>query len=79
MTQAQLSRLMKIPQGTISKWESGTLHLSQENIEQISRALRYPKEFFGQNEKVFGFGSSVFYHRKRQSLADLQHCGSCTP
>ena len=68
LTQSQLARLMKVQQGTISKLESGTLPAYAEHIERLSTTLRYPKHFFSQKERVYGFGSSIFYHRKRQSL-----------
>ncbi|HLH43207.1 MAG TPA: XRE family transcriptional regulator [Bryobacteraceae bacterium] len=68
MTQAALARAMNVQQGTISKIEAGLVNPSEEMIDRLGRALRYPKEFFYQVDRVHGFGSSVFYHRKRQSL-----------
>jgi Zn-dependent peptidase ImmA (M78 family)/transcriptional regulator with XRE-family HTH domain len=64
-TQAGLARLIGVEQGTVSKLEGGLLLVPNELIEKIALALRYPAGFFFQNEKVYGFGSSVFYHRKR--------------
>jgi Zn-dependent peptidase ImmA (M78 family)/transcriptional regulator with XRE-family HTH domain len=69
MTQAALARAMNVQQGTISKIEGGLLNPSEETIDRLVRTLRYPKEFFYQSDRVHGFGSSVFYHRKRQSLS----------
>jgi Zn-dependent peptidase ImmA (M78 family)/transcriptional regulator with XRE-family HTH domain len=69
LTQSQLAHLMKVQQGTISKIESGASAVSEEFVNCLSTVLRYPPKFFAQNEHVYGFGSSVFYHRKRQRLA----------
>lgn len=68
MKQTELARLLGIEQGTVSKIEGGMLQVSDVLLERMSRALRYPNEFFSQNERVFGFGSTVFYHRRRQGL-----------
>lgn len=68
MTQAALARAMNVQQGTISKIEAGLLNPSEDMIVRLVRTLRYPREFFFQSDRVHGFGSSVFYHRKRQNL-----------
>lgn len=68
LTQSQLADLSKIQQGTISKIESGTLPPTEENLTRLSITLSYPLGFFTQKERIYGFGASVFYHRKRQSL-----------
>lgn len=67
-TQSSLAHLLSIYQGTISKLESGTMPVSDELLEKIANVLKYPKHFFFQNDKVYGFGSSIFYHRRRQGL-----------
>ncbi|HWX54076.1 MAG TPA: XRE family transcriptional regulator [Verrucomicrobiae bacterium] len=71
-TQGDLARLLAVKQGTVSKLEGGMMPISLDLLDKISRVLRYPRSFFFQTEKVFGFGSSVFYHRKRQGLP-LKH------
>ncbi|HMG84700.1 MAG TPA: XRE family transcriptional regulator [Terracidiphilus sp.] len=67
-TQSELAKLIGVEQGTISKLEAGFLFTPEELIAKVADTLRYPLQFFFQNEKVYGFGSSVFYHRKRQGL-----------
>lgn len=67
-TQSELARLVGVEQGTVSKLESGLVLMPDELVEKAAEVLKYPFEFFSQNEKVYGFGSSVFYHRKRQGL-----------
>lgn len=68
LTQSALAKLVSIKQGTISKIESGMLPISDEALEQIATTLEYPTQFFFQQDRVYGFGSSVFYHRKRRGL-----------
>lgn len=67
-TQIELARLLGMEQGTLSKIESGDIPISEPILEGLSKVLKYPHSFFFQNEKVYGFGSTVFYHRKRQGL-----------
>jgi Zn-dependent peptidase ImmA (M78 family)/DNA-binding XRE family transcriptional regulator len=67
-TQVELARLIGVEQGTISKLESGLIITPDELLNKVAEVLKYPVDFFFQNEKVYGFGSSVFYHRKRQGL-----------
>jgi Zn-dependent peptidase ImmA (M78 family)/transcriptional regulator with XRE-family HTH domain len=71
-TQTDLARLIGIEQGTLSKIESGLLPPADYILSRLAQELKYPAEFFYQNEKVFGFGSTVFYHRKRQGLPITQ-------
>jgi Zn-dependent peptidase ImmA (M78 family)/DNA-binding XRE family transcriptional regulator len=71
-TQLELALLLGIEQGTLSKVESGTIPISDQLIAKAAHVLKYPKNFFFQNERIYGFGSSVFYHRKRQGLP-LKH------
>ena len=67
-TQSELAKLVGVERGTISKLEAGLLLTPDELIAKTAGVLRYPVQFFFQNEKVYGFGSSVFYHRKRKGL-----------
>jgi Zn-dependent peptidase ImmA (M78 family)/transcriptional regulator with XRE-family HTH domain len=67
-TQAELAKRVGVEQGAISKLESGFVFLSEDVLEKVAEALKYPILFFFQDEKIYGFGSSVFYHRKRQGL-----------
>ena len=43
---------------------------SPELLRVISEKLHYNEELFSQSDRVYGFNSTVFFHRKRQSLAD---------
>jgi len=67
-TQAQLADAVQISQGKVSKYESGALAISDNDLAILSETLGFPKGFFGQTDRVYGFGSTCFYHRKRQKM-----------
>jgi hypothetical protein len=37
---------------------------------RIYLGILYPKSLFVQSDRVYGFNSTVFFHRKRQNLSD---------
>jgi Zn-dependent peptidase ImmA (M78 family)/transcriptional regulator with XRE-family HTH domain len=68
-TQTELATKISATQATVSKIEAGLL--SPEGfLGKFSDALTFPIEFFQQSDRVFGFNSTVFFHRKRQALPD---------
>lgn len=69
LTQTELAEQIGVKQGTISKIEAG-LQSPDAFTAQMSRTLSFPEEFFKQPDRVFGFNSAVFFHRKRQALPD---------
>lgn len=68
LTQGELARRMGVSQGKVSKYESGILSISQEDLKDFSKVLDYPVDFFFQQDPIRGAGSSCLYHRKRQSM-----------
>ncbi len=68
VTQSELARQLACSQARISKYESGLLDVSPEDCSAIAHILDFPTEFFHQTDKVYGFGSSCFYHRKRTRM-----------
>jgi Zn-dependent peptidase ImmA (M78 family)/transcriptional regulator with XRE-family HTH domain len=68
MTQSELASRLERSQGLVSKYESGLLEVSPDDISAITRILEFPPEFFRQTDKVYGFGSPCFYHRKRTRM-----------
>ena len=68
MTQAELAVAVAVSQAKISKYEAGFLRVSDNDVAAFSLALDFPPEFFFQTDKVYGFGSSCFYHRKRMRM-----------
>jgi len=59
-----------IQQGTVSKLEAGLYTPSEELLGRLAEALDYPPEFFQLSDRVYGFNSAVFFHRKQQSMPD---------
>src|SRR5438270_13981923 len=72
LTQGELARALGASQGKISKYESGMLRVSDEELRELSKVLDYPPEFFFQQDPIKGAGSSCMYHRKRQSMPVLE-------
>src|SRR5947209_8034751 len=68
VTQSQLAHMVSMAQGSVSKIESGLLGLTVEQLERICDALDYPPLFFFQSDPLYGYGSSCYYHRKRQNI-----------
>jgi len=69
LTQSELARLLSVSQGKISKIEGGFLGISGDMLQELSRVLDYPENFFTMTDPIVGFGVGMFYHRKRQSLS----------
>ena len=70
LTQAEIARQTGIVQATVSKYENGTLEVSEEHLQRLSQALDFPPSFFKQQDRVFG--SMCLHHRKRQTLSVKQ-------
>jgi len=68
MSSSKLAEAVGISPATMSKIEHGLVSVEEERAEKIANALNYPREVFSWSDEVHGFGSSVFYHRKQQSL-----------
>jgi Zn-dependent peptidase ImmA (M78 family)/transcriptional regulator with XRE-family HTH domain len=69
-SQTELAELVAVNQGTISRIEAGLLSPSDDILKGFAEQLEFPEKFFTQSDKIYGFNSTVFFHRKRQSLAD---------
>ncbi len=70
LTQAELAMQTGIVQATVSKYENGTLEVSDEHLERLAHVLKFPTAFFRQRDRVFG--SMCLHHRKRQTLSAKQ-------
>jgi Zn-dependent peptidase ImmA (M78 family)/transcriptional regulator with XRE-family HTH domain len=68
VTQSELARSLSMAQGSISKIESGMLSITHEQLERIANKLDFPASFFFQPDPIYGYGSSCYYHRKRQNI-----------
>jgi Zn-dependent peptidase ImmA (M78 family)/transcriptional regulator with XRE-family HTH domain len=67
MTQAELSDLGKIGQGTLSKYETGILEPPREFSHDLERAMGFPGDFFYQPGEIYGF--PPFHYRRRKKLS----------
>ena len=68
LTQSELAPRIGCSQAKLSKYESGLLMVSDEDRAALVRELDFPETFFFQTDKVYGFGSPCFYHRKRTRM-----------
>jgi Zn-dependent peptidase ImmA (M78 family)/DNA-binding XRE family transcriptional regulator len=67
LTQAELSALSSIAQGTLSKYETGLLEIPELAAWQLSRVLDFPVSFLEQDERPYGF--PPYHYRKRKKLS----------
>jgi Zn-dependent peptidase ImmA (M78 family)/transcriptional regulator with XRE-family HTH domain len=76
-TQADLAEATGVTQALISKIENGLIqHPSDDVVEKICAALKFPRAFFFQQERQIGF--PPFHYRKRQKLGvkPIAHIGA---
>ena len=69
-SQTDFAKLVRIQQGTLSKIESGILPPSEDLVRTFAEAVGYSTDLFYQSERAYGFNSTVYFHRKRQSLSE---------
>lgn len=70
IVQDDFAELMKVHQGTVSRWEAALLEPTEETLTQFSSHLDVTPNFFYRSDRVYGFNSTVFFHRKRQTGTD---------
>lgn len=70
--QAALAELIGVNQATISRYEDGTLEVTESHLERMAETLERPPSFFYWREKLYD--SSCLYHRRRSriSVRDLK-------
>jgi Zn-dependent peptidase ImmA (M78 family)/DNA-binding XRE family transcriptional regulator len=68
LTQVELASKTSLPQAIISRLEGGIMQPSQHHVAAIAERLQYPTELFYQEDRIFGFNASVFFHRKRADM-----------
>ncbi|WP_170113071.1 ImmA/IrrE family metallo-endopeptidase [Ahniella affigens] len=66
-TQADLSTLSSIAQGTVSKYETGAADPPEGFVEEIAKVLDYPTGFFYEPGRPYGF--PPFHYRRRKKLS----------
>ena len=70
LTQSELAEKASVKQPAVSKCESGLLIPSEELVSAFALALEYPASLFFQQDRIYGFNSTVFFHRKRKGLSE---------
>jgi Zn-dependent peptidase ImmA (M78 family)/transcriptional regulator with XRE-family HTH domain len=77
MTQAELAKASGVTQALISKLEHGLItQPSDEVVDQIASALRFPRGFFFQPERAVGFPHFHFRKRARLGAKPLARIGA---
>lgn len=71
MSSSRLASEIGVSAATMSKIEHGLTPLDSVRTALIAKTLSYPESAFAWTDEIHGFGSSVFYHRKQQSLSQL--------
>lgn len=67
-TQAELAKQTGIPQAIVSRFEGGITMPSAAYVAALAGCLEYPVELFFQEDRIYGFNASVFFHRKRADM-----------
>lgn len=67
LTQAELAERLEIGQGTLSKYESDILQPTDDAIGSLAGALGYPRTFFFEPGRPYGF--PPFHYRRRKKLS----------
>lgn len=68
LTQQQLASRLGIAQGTWSKMELGLRPISEDLLIKAADCLGYRPDFFVSDERLYGFGVSEIFHRKRYDV-----------
>jgi Zn-dependent peptidase ImmA (M78 family)/transcriptional regulator with XRE-family HTH domain len=71
LTQAELASRAGIGQGTLSKYETGSLEPTSHAAGQLAAALSYPESFFFEAGRPYGFPPYHFRKRKKLGIKAL--------
>jgi Zn-dependent peptidase ImmA (M78 family)/DNA-binding XRE family transcriptional regulator len=66
LTQSDLANLLRVGQGTVSKYEGGLSDPPQDFVSELSKVLQYQPAFFFENGRPYGM--PPFHYRKRKKL-----------
>src|SRR5262249_27181237 len=70
IVQGEFAELLGVSQSAVSRWETGVLEPTSDVLEQYSHHLDVTPEFFRKAQRVYGFNSTVFFHRRRETGTD---------
>lgn len=67
VTQEELSYMLKIVQGTLSKIETGMSPANDDFVDSLAETLQFPREFFFEQGRPYGL--PPFHYRRRKKLS----------
>ena len=68
MTQTQLAESSAVSPTSVSRYEAGTLSVTDDSLSRIAVSLNYPVNFFCRKRTLVGAMGGAVFHRKQQSL-----------
>ena len=68
LSQVRLAKLSGVGSTKISKYEAGTLSVTNDALSRLAVVLDYPTRFFFRPLRLVGFQGGAVFHRKQQSL-----------
>lgn len=71
-TQKDLAGVIRAGQGTVSKYELGTIPVPDHHLDAICLALRYERAMFEQSELLVGLGGDFLYRKRASVTAKAQ-------
>ncbi len=69
ISQRELSKMLSVSPGWLSKVEGGIKELPEGRLVEIAKLLDYPVEFFTNQRRIYGPGISELFHRRRRNVA----------
>lgn len=71
--QHQFARMLRVEPSTVSRIENGIIDASEDIADRAAGHLRFPRSFFEQTDRVYGFPLSVHPSMWRKKAAVSQH------
>ena len=68
LSQTQLAEMCTVSSTSVSRYEAGTLSVTDDNLSRIATALNYPVKFFCRKSTLVGAIGGAIFHRKQQGL-----------
>ena len=68
ITQSRLAKMSAVSPASVSRYEMGTLSVTDDTLSRLAAALEYPTRFFCRKPALIGASGGAVFHRKQQSL-----------